>query len=56
MQNTFNSFIIQNFGGYSSLFAIMTNSGKTGGSGTWVEGDLGIATELVHAGVNPEPR
>ncbi|KNC82392.1 cystathionine gamma-synthase [Sphaeroforma arctica JP610] len=27
----------------------------TGGSGTWVEGDCGQSTQLVHAGVNPDP-
>jgi hypothetical protein len=33
----------------------MTNEKKTG-SGTWVEGTLGQATEMVHAGVNPDSR
>ena len=34
----------------------MTMDGKNnGGSGTWVEGELGVGTRMVHAGVNPDP-
>jgi hypothetical protein len=33
----------------------MTNEKKSG-SGTWVEGTLGQATEMVHAGVSPDAR
>ena len=29
---------------------------KTTASGQWLEGELGMATELVHAGVEPDPR
>jgi cystathionine gamma-lyase len=32
------------------------HGGATGGSGTWIDGELGFDTKVVHAGVSPDPK